>query len=56
VPIPNDYLERVYAGVLGKIIGVILGAPLRGGPTSGLFVNWGQSGITSMSASANRSS
>ena len=23
MPIPNDYLERVYAGVLGKIIGVM---------------------------------
>ena len=28
--IPNDYLERVYAGVLGKLIGVYLGTPLRG--------------------------
>jgi ADP-ribosylglycohydrolase len=31
VLIPNDYLERVYAGVLGKIIGVYLGRP---------FENW----------------
>jgi ADP-ribosylglycohydrolase len=30
VPIPNDYLERVYAGVLGKIIGVYLGRPFEG--------------------------
>jgi ADP-ribosylglycohydrolase len=29
--IPNDYLERVYAGVLGKLIGVFLGRP---------FENW----------------
>jgi ADP-ribosylglycohydrolase len=29
--IPTDYLERVYAGVLGKIIGVYLGRP---------FENW----------------
>ena len=29
--IPNDYLERVYAGVLGKLIGVYLGRP---------FENW----------------
>lgn len=24
---PSDYLERVYAGVLGKLIGVYLGRP-----------------------------
>lgn len=29
--LPNDYLERVYAGVLGKLIGVYLGRP---------FENW----------------
>ena len=28
--IPNDYLERVYAGVLGKLIGVFLGRPFEG--------------------------
>ncbi|MFM9108237.1 MAG: ADP-ribosylglycohydrolase family protein [Chloroflexota bacterium] len=28
--IPNDYIERVYAGVLGKIIGVYLGRPIEG--------------------------
>ncbi|MHB8629599.1 MAG: ADP-ribosylglycohydrolase family protein [Aggregatilineales bacterium] len=28
--IPNDYLERTYAGVLGKIIGVYLGRPFEG--------------------------
>jgi len=27
---PADYLERVYAGVLGKIIGVYLGRPIEG--------------------------
>ncbi len=27
--IPDDYLERVYAGVLGKIIGVYLGRPVE---------------------------
>ena len=27
---PSDYLERVYAGVLGKIIGVYLGRPFEG--------------------------
>ncbi len=30
MPIPHDYLERVYAGVLGKIIGVYLGRPFEG--------------------------
>lgn len=28
--IPQDYLERVYAGVLGKIIGVYVGRPFEG--------------------------
>ena len=28
--IPADYAERVYAGVLGKIIGVYLGRPFEG--------------------------
>ena len=28
--LPADYLERVYAGVLGKIIGVYLGRPFEG--------------------------
>ena len=28
--IPSDYLERVYAGVLGKLIGVYLGRPFEG--------------------------
>ncbi|MCZ7646316.1 MAG: ADP-ribosylglycohydrolase family protein [Planctomycetota bacterium] len=27
---PSDYLERVYAGVLGKLIGVYLGRPFEG--------------------------
>jgi hypothetical protein len=30
VPIPKDYLERVYAGILGKIIGVYVGRPFEG--------------------------
>ncbi len=30
--IPQDYEERVYAGVLGKIIGVYLGRPFEGWP------------------------
>ncbi|NLG26323.1 MAG: ADP-ribosylglycohydrolase family protein, partial [Chloroflexi bacterium] len=28
--LPSDYVERVYAGVLGKIIGVYLGSPFEG--------------------------
>ncbi|KAI5859867.1 ADP-ribosylation/Crystallin J1 [Durotheca rogersii] len=28
--LPPDYLERVYAGVLGKLIGVYLGRPIEG--------------------------
>ncbi|MDB5523051.1 MAG: ADP-ribosylglycohydrolase family protein [Rhizobium sp.] len=28
--LPNDYLERVYAGVLGKLVGVYLGRPFEG--------------------------
>ncbi|KAH8888437.1 ADP-ribosylglycohydrolase [Thozetella sp. PMI_491] len=28
--LPADYLERVYAGVLGKLIGVYLGRPIEG--------------------------
>ncbi len=27
---PSDYYERIYAGVLGKIIGVYLGRPFEG--------------------------
>ncbi len=30
ISIPHDYTERVYAGVLGKIIGVYLGRPFEG--------------------------
>lgn len=30
MPVPHDYTERVYAGVLGKIIGVYLGRPFEG--------------------------
>jgi ADP-ribosylglycohydrolase len=29
-PLPSDYAERVYAGVLGKLIGVYLGRPIEG--------------------------
>jgi len=30
MPLPIDYTERVYAGILGKIIGVYLGRPFEG--------------------------
>jgi ADP-ribosylglycohydrolase len=30
MPIPHDYESRVYAGVLGKLIGVYLGRPIEG--------------------------
>ena len=30
MPLQSDYLERVYAGVLGKLIGVYLGRPFEG--------------------------
>jgi len=30
MPAPSDYFQRVYAGVLGKIIGVYLGRPFEG--------------------------
>jgi ADP-ribosylglycohydrolase len=30
MPLPEDYAERVYAGVLGKMIGVYLGRPFEG--------------------------
>jgi len=30
MPVPQNYAERVYAGVLGKIIGVYLGRPFEG--------------------------
>jgi ADP-ribosylglycohydrolase len=30
MPVPSDYLERVYAGVLGKLIGVYVGRPFEG--------------------------
>ena len=32
MPLPSDYAERVYAGVLGKLIGVYLGRPFEGWP------------------------
>ncbi|MCY2952821.1 MAG: ADP-ribosylglycohydrolase family protein [Planctomycetota bacterium] len=42
MPIPQDYLERVYAGVLGKIIGVYLGRPFEGWPHDRILKELGE--------------
>src|SRR5262245_38098796 len=40
--IPSDYAERVYAGVLGKIIGVYLGRPIEGWTHEQILANLGE--------------
>ena len=40
--LPKDYLERVYAGVLGKIIGVYLGRPFEGWPYEAITARLGE--------------
>ena len=40
--LPEDYLERVYAGVLGKIIGVYLGRPFEGWPYEAIIEHLGE--------------
>ena len=40
--LPNDYLERVYAGVLGKLIGVYLGRPFEGWSYEAITENLGE--------------
>ncbi|MBI2940977.1 MAG: ADP-ribosylglycohydrolase family protein [Chloroflexi bacterium] len=40
--VPHDYTERVYAGVLGKIIGVYLGRPFEGWPHDRIAAELGQ--------------
>ncbi len=40
--LPSDYLERVYAGVLGKIIGVYLGRPFEGWSYEAISENLGE--------------
>jgi len=40
--IPRDYVERVYAGVLGKIIGVYLGRPFEGWPYERIMAALGE--------------
>jgi len=40
--IPTDYAERVYAGVLGKIIGVYLGRPIENWPYDAIMARFGE--------------
>ena len=40
--LPSDYVERVYAGVLGKIIGVYLGRPFEGWPYEKIMAELGE--------------
>ncbi|MCY7418256.1 MAG: ADP-ribosylglycohydrolase family protein, partial [Chloroflexi bacterium] len=40
--LPHDYEERVYAGVLGKIIGVYLGRPFEGWTYERISSEFGQ--------------
>ncbi|MFO7918588.1 MAG: ADP-ribosylglycohydrolase family protein [Anaerolineae bacterium] len=40
--IPQDYEERVYAGVLGKIIGVYMGRPFEGWPHERIMERLGE--------------
>src|SRR5919108_5561167 len=42
MPIPADYEERVYAGVLGKIIGVYLGRPFEGWTHAQIMASLGE--------------
>jgi ADP-ribosylglycohydrolase len=40
--LPNDYEDRVYAGVLGKLIGVYLGRPFEQWSYSAIAERWGE--------------
>jgi ADP-ribosylglycohydrolase len=42
MPLPSDYVERVYAGVLGKIIGVYLGRPFEGWSYEAIMAGLGE--------------
>lgn len=42
MPLPDDYLERAYAGVLGKLIGVYLGRPFEGWPHERIAAELGE--------------
>ena len=53
--LPSDYAERVYAGVLGKIIGVYLGRPFEGWTYERIrSASWARSTTTSTTGSACR--
>ena len=39
---PHDYTERVYAGMLGKLIGVYLGRPFEGWTYERILANLGE--------------
>lgn len=41
-PLPTDYAERVYAGVLGKIIGVYAGRPFEQWPQKAIEAKFGE--------------
>jgi ADP-ribosylglycohydrolase len=40
--VPSDYYERVYAGVLGKIVGVYLGRPFEGWTYERIMADFGE--------------
>jgi ADP-ribosylglycohydrolase len=40
--IPHDYAEKVYAGILGKIIGVYVGRPIEGLPYEVIMERFGE--------------
>lgn len=42
MPLPPDYAERVYAGVLGKMIGVYLGRPFEGWSHDAIVARFGE--------------
>jgi ADP-ribosylglycohydrolase len=42
VPIPQDYAERVYAGVLGKLVGVYLGRPIESWTYDQITMTYGE--------------
>ncbi len=44
MPTPEDYAQRVYAGVLGKIIGVYLGRPFEGWTYERIMAELGEIG------------
>lgn len=47
---PADYVQKVYAGVLGKTIGVYTGKPIEGRSNADIERTSAKSGTTSMIA------